>query len=590
MKTLIGQTNTTPRDFEGNVKQIIDGIRMAHTEGAELAVFPELSIPGYLCRDLIYSKGFVEQNLRYLQQIVEFSTSAPNVHAVVGYFDYNRTGVGKPFRNMAAVICNGLIVATYQKRLLPFYDVFDESRYCEPGKDLTVVTIGGIKWGIAICEDLWNDKEQDDYSYRDNPAELYRQIGVKNIISINSSPFYAKKANKRRIMLTKMFRDGICVYVNQIGGQDELIFDGHSTIIHSGYAIHQTPSTMDTSYEICKIARHTRRNVENETDAELLFKMLVLGLRDYIRKSGFKKAVVASSGGIDSAVVLALAVEAIGADNVVAIRMPSIWSSEGSKVDAKALHDALGVQDYIVPIQHEEAVLGMRRIFDPAFAAGKLGEFLPFNKVADENWQARERGKILMWYSNAFGALPLTTGNKSELAVGYCTLYGDMNGGLAVINDLYKLDVYDIAEFYNKYKKRSVIPEIIIEKAPSAELAPNQTDEASLLPYEILDPILYNYIEEYIGDFRTFQNLVRGPTAVDSTYMDYANLPEPVPAAQVFCPELVKWVEEPNAKAQYDRMIRLVDLSEYKRRQAAPGLKVSKVAFGTGRRLPIVKK
>jgi NAD+ synthetase len=587
MKVLIAQTNTTPRDFEGNVGQILTAVYEAKKNGAQLIVTPELSIPGYGVKDLMYQNHFVEKNLQWLGHICERTREVfRDCYLVVGYVDRNHSGAGKPFRNMVAVIHNGVVIATYAKQLLPFYDVFDEARYFEPGKELTVVEIDGVRWGLAICEDIWNDKGSDDYNYRTNPLARYREIGVDHIISVNSSPFVLGKPQKREEMLRKSFQKGTIIYVNQIGGQDDLVFDGHSLVIEDGMMVGSSKTTLEPTYEVTSVPRDVRsqpdvvhdepntvlarglaKYVRNESDTELLFRMLVLGLRDYAHKSGFKKVVLGSSGGIDSALVACIACEALGPENVFGISMPSIYSSQGSKDDALQLHKNLGCWDYVVPIEHSDLVKRYRNTF--AEQDHSL-DSEPYNKVADENIQARIRGALVMYYSNAWGALPLTTGNKSESSVGYCTLYGDMCGGLSVISDLWKTQVYELARWYNKFKGSEVIPQAIIDKAPSAELAPGQKDEDALLPYPVLDPILKAYVEGYIGDFDEF---------LKSDALDNPSL------------VALEWLKNYEyAKSSYERMIRLVDVNEYKRRQAAPGIKVSSVAFGSGRRMPIVKK
>lgn len=549
MKILICQTNTTPADFRGNCDQILAGIEEG--KHSDLVVFPELSIPGYLCKDIMFREGFIQKNLDWLSFVAE-ETAGRRCTAIVGYIDANHSGCGKPFRNMAAVLRNGTVIATYQKHLLPFYDVFDEGRYFQPGTELTVVDIG-MRWGICICEDLWNDKGSDDYNYVDNPLESYRRIGVNNIISINSSPFvHGKPFNRARMV--KASSPGTIVYCNQYGGQDELVFDGNSFIAHDR--------------NICKVAKGVYTHYDTsgynldagEFDDDL-YSMIVLGLRDYITKSGFKKVVLGSSGGVDSALVAALACDAIGPENVHAIRMPSIFSSDHSKSDAKRLHENLGCHDHFIPINHPpfvDHILTNLQLADP-------------NPIANENIQARLRGMILMYFSNAWNALLLTTGNKTELALGYATLYGDMNGGFAPINDLYKMEVYKLCRQRNFALSNKAIPENILTKAPSAELAPGQTDEASLLPYPILDAIVKTYVEYYVADFELFKNHTCWRTHIGNSQI------------------ISEWVKAKDAETQYNRFIRMINNNEFKRRQAAPGIKLSKVAFGVGRRLPIVK-
>jgi len=580
MKTLLCQINTTPNNFSGNLDQIVAGIREGVKEKVDLVVFPELAIPGYLCKDMMFRKGFVEQNLDCLQRAVNesFGTS---LTVVLGYIDRNYSGEGKPFRNMAAVLKNGRIVATYQKALLPFYDVFDEGRYFQPGTDRAVVEICGEKWGICICEDLWNDKGSDDYNYRFNPVENYRTRGIYNIISINSSPFVRGKPTKRIEMVKKITGGiGTVIYCNQVGGQDELVFDGNSFVVEKGhvrscaginpYQVYDTEIEQDQCGSILR---------------EETYDMLKLGLKDYIHKSKFKQVVVGSSGGIDSAVVLSLACDAIGPENVHGIRMPSTISSDHSKNDAEQLHKNLGCHDYMVPIGHEllvQEILHYVNHHDPKLINPK--------SIANENIQARLRGLILMYFSNAFDALLLSTGNKTELALGYCTLYGDMNGGFCPINDLYKMQVYETALNYNKRHGKDIIPENILTKAPSAELAPGQTDEASLLPYPVLDTIVEGYVEHFIGDFKSFQVYCFGAQHFASAMGgSIKELMDKKSDKCKYSSVLCQWFQTPTAAQEYDRMIRLINNNEFKRRQAAPGIKVTPIAFGIGRRLPIVK-
>lgn len=540
MKIMICQINTTPRDFEGNFSKISKGIELAKINNSDLVVFPEATIPGYLCQDLMYSANFIKSNHQYLQKVIEASNGCKS-HIVIGYYDHNTKGVGKPFANKAAVICNGCLIGTYQKRLLPFYDVFDEGRYFEPGSDLLVINIKNEKWGILICEDLWNDKDVDNYNYHSNPVNEYRKIDVNNIISINSSPYVIGKPNKRIEMLKKISKDmNTIIYVNQIGGQDELVFDGNSCIISNNHIKHIQQEKYKDTYQVAFDSYDDQQPNINDDLREIL----VLGLRDYINKSGFKSVVLGLSGGIDSAVVAALACEAIGPKNVNCVLMPSVYSSQGSKIDAINFTEVFGCNKIYIPINHGSLLEYINN--------NTNNELLPYNKVADENIQARLRGLTLMHLSNAYGWLLLTTGNKTESACGYCTLYGDMAGGFNPIKDLYKYQVYSIASQYK-------IPINIINKPPSAELAPGQTDEASLLPYKILDLIVKSYIEDYVNDF------------------------------DVFAENNNEWCNLPNSRNDYERIIKLCDSMEFKRRQSAPGIKVSKVAFGIGRRLPIVK-
>ena len=583
MKVILGQTNPTPGDFENNFSQIRHAISRGVTEKARVVILPELSICGYLHRDMAYNHVFIDKNREYVQKAVALSaTEAPNLYIIVGYLDHNTKGTGKPFKNMAAVIHGGAIVATYQKQLLPFYDVFDESRYCEPGTDLTVLTIDGEKWGICICEDIWNDKGQDDYTYRNNPLQRYRDIGVRNIISINSSPYVQYKPVARINMAKEITQDGgTLIYVNQIGGMDDLVFDGHSFVAVNGvlhYIIKEPIAQMVTVDTNRSMSYGYSMSVleQQALDIDNIHNMIVMGTRDYIRKSGFQDVVIASSGGVDSALVICIACEAIGAEHVHAIRMSSKNNAQSSSDDALQLHCNVGCYDYDAPIDYE-SLLKETNIAYGTYHGGN------YNKVADENIQARLRAIKLMHFSNAFGALALTTGNKSENATGYCTLGGDMMGGFAPIQDCYKTVVYALARHYNQHgrtllraKEDVVIPLNILTKPATAELAPqeaHQTDETSLLPYDVLDPIIMGYVENYICTLKEFYEWAANK---------FTGTPHFTPVNK-FC-------HEDGAEEKYDRIIRLIDLNEFKRRQAAPGIKVCRVAFGTGRRMPIVKK
>lgn len=585
MKILPAPINTTPGDFTGNFEKIVEKIEEAAKRGCRMVIFPELSIPGYLSCDMMFRTSYVHKNLETLQHIVNVSNIHKNVYIVVGYIDKNTTGIGKPFQNCLAVIHNGTIVGKYQKHLLPFYDVFDEGRYYEPGTDHLVLDIDGERFGFTICEDIWNDKGQDDYNYRNNPVRYYlEEANVDYLVNISSSPYCIGKTKKKKDTLHKIINVGFdshrpyrvgLIYVNQFGGQDELVFNGDCYFGFNGYLKEYNPQmkNADPIFEIHPelIGRYQPNIVDDDDE---FFNMAVLGLQDYIKKTGFKEVVLGSSGGIDSAVVLALACEAIGAENVTAIMMPSIYSSEGSTTDAQALHAAYGCKELTVPIKHQDLLkrfnigLGFERLLDSDVLTGEWNyeKLLDYNPVADENIQARLRGMVVMHYSNATGAIPLTTGNKTENAVGYCTLYGDMNGGFNPIKDMYKTQVFDLARYINKKHGKEMVPEAIINKPPTAELRPDQTDEASLLPYELLDDIVEQYIENFVD-----------------TYDEYVKLEDRAAL-------IADNVEIEKAQKEYERIIRLIDIAEYKRRQAAPGVKLSRVAFGTGRRLPIVAK
>lgn len=543
----IAQINTTPGDFRGNTNRITTAI---YKNAVDLLVFPELSIPGYLCRDLVYGKDFVEKNLQCLYETQKVSENK-DTYIVVGYIDYNHSGIGKPFRNMAAVIYNGAIVATYAKQLLPFYDVFDEGRYFEPGTQPTVVNICGKKLGICICEDLWNDKGMDSYNYNVNPVQQYSNLGVDGIISLNSSPFVDGKPEQRMEMLQQISSDrGITlIYANQVGAQDELVFDGNSAILCNGRVAAKAFSQTE------QIVASTWEN-KNDRSSEIVkdplrdrMDIIITGIEEYVRKSGFSSVVVGSSGGIDSAVVITLACRALGPENVWGVRMPNYISSSGSITDALQLHKNLDCNDILSPLAGSEEewnhlsqslVVGLDKI---------PGEV---NPIAWQNIQARLRGIKIMHISNSHNMLALATGNKTELALGYCTLYGDMCGALAPIGDLYKGEVYELARFLNKYND---IPQNIIDKAPSAELAPGQADEDDLMPYDDLDAIARLYIEQYVDTWEAYKKLV----------------------------------DVPVSREGYERIVKMIHRSEFKRRQAAPAIKVHQVAFGVGRRIPIVK-
>ena len=490
-KVHIGQINPTPCDWVGNLNQIHEGIIRAAQERAHMSIFPELCIPGYLVQDKMRDPKFVERNLQSLQDIVEFSRAVGpgKPYIVVGYIDYNHKGDGKPFRNMAAVIHDGILIGTYQKCLLPYYDVFDEGRYFAPGSQPFVFEAYWSKWGILICEDWsWNDKGQDDYVHTDNPVQKYRDLGVQNLITINASPFEIGKSAQRISQAKKICGNGIFIFANQRGGMDELLFSGDSFIILSNGVHHLCKAE---THSVVECGDRSQYLTDNRESLDTLYDALVLSLRDYVCKSGFEEVVVGSSGGIDSALVLMIACDAIGPENVHAVRMPSKISSDHSLSDAEELHKKLGCHDYIVPIDHQSALECIKK---------HVHLKRPRNPIADQNIQSRLRANILMDLSNAYGWLLLATGNKTELATGYCTLGGDMMGGFAPIKDLYKGQIYQIAFRWGKDK----IPPNIIQKKPSAELMPDQFDEDDLLAYPILDAIAKSYVEHNICTFREF--------------------------------------------------------------------------------------
>ena len=578
MKVTLGQINTTPNDFDGNYLQIKYGIKQAISDGADLIVFPELSIPGYLIQDLIYGHDFVNKNYEYLNKICDLTKGNKKLYVVVGYVEKNNNGCGKPFYNSVAVINNGFIIGRYNKWLLPFYDVFDESRWFEPGKDLLIFNIDNKRCGVACCEDFWNCKGQDDYNHKMNPIQKYRELGVDVMISLNASPFVEGKPRQRLKMLEEVCKDSFdLIYVNQYGGQDQLVFDGHSFVMNkkgivNGYIVNQLiPDKKDFTKGAAgayKTFDTEKFNFIDKNENDEVLKMILLGLYDYGTKSGFKKFVLGSSGGIDSAVVAALAAMAFGGENVYGIRMPSRWNDAGSKDDAYVLHQNFGINDRVKPIDYEPWLnsinkdLGLDdRDFDPETMTRPVG----YNAVADENIQARMRGQVVMHYSNAMGALALGTTNHTEQAVGYGTLFGDLASTINVIGDLYKMQVFGIAKRINEIYRKEMIPVAIINKPPSAQLAPNQTDEKALMPYAILDNVCRAYVENYIANLDDFLKSEFGVVVENNE-------------------EYIKILNE-----RYDSMIKRIDAMEFKRRLAAFCIKVTKKAFGPGRRIPICK-
>jgi NAD+ synthase (glutamine-hydrolysing) len=546
MKLALAQFNPTVGDFAGNTARILALAAKAQERGADLAVFSELCLCGYLPQDLLERPAFIERNKKELKQL---AAKLP-LPAIVGYAGKSTNGTGKAIANKAALLSGGKVVFEQSKMLLPTYDVFDESRYFQPATKQTVFEFGGEKLGITICEDVWNDKNFWAVRLydRDPVTELATQ-GTQVLINISASPYTIDKRGLRVDMLrsTAMTHKLPVVYVNQVGGNDSLIFDGASMALTAdgkvaaqGAAFAEDLVLFDTESGQGEIHEQPREEIE------YAYRALVLGTRDYVHKCKFQKTLVGLSGGIDSAVVAAIAVDALGAENVLGVSMPGPFSSEGSKTDAEAVARNLGIEFKIIPITP---------VFDAYLSALKPIFGKRKSDVAEENIQARIRGNYLMALSNKFGSMVLSTGNKSELAVGYCTLYGDMAGGLAVISDVPKLMVYALAEFINRRagRGREVIPLSTIEKPPSAELRENQKDEDSLPPYDVLDRILKSYIED-----------VRSPQEIADKYGYDLKLVREIAA--------------------------LVDRSEYKRKQAAPGLKLTSRAFGFGRPFPIAQR
>jgi len=542
MRIALVQVNTVVGDTAGNAGRILDAVRRAAAAGAELVVFHEMSVSGYPPQDLVERPAFIAQCGRDLARIVAESARYPGLGIIVGAPLTSPGATGKGVANAALLIADGAVIHRQDKMLLPTYDVFDEARYFEPAAAAVPVPFRGEKLGISICEDAWNDPALfPRQPYRVEPIAMLAQQGATLLVNISASPFTAgKEAFRAELIRSHARRHRLpFVFVNQTGGNDELVFDGRSLWVDGGGEVRAALPAFEEALVVvdtnAPAAAPAYRVME---EADSIRRALVLGTRDYFAKCGFSRAVVGLSGGIDSALTLCIAAEALGADNVLAVAMPSPHSSAGSVQDARALASALGVR------LEEVAIGSLMQAYDEALA-GVLAGTTP--DVTEENIQARIRGNILMAISNKFGHLVLSTGNKSELAVGYCTLYGDMSGGLAVISDVPKTMVYRLCAMYNA--ERTVIPPAIIEKAPSAELRPGQKDADSLPPYEILDAILDLHIEEGAG-------------AADIV-------------ARGFDASTVAWVVEAVRK------------SEYKRKQAAPGLKVTSKAFGAGRRFPI---
>jgi NAD+ synthase (glutamine-hydrolysing) len=539
MKIGFAQINCTVGDLEGNYEKIRRSYERLSAAGADLVLTPELAICGYPPQDLVFKSQFVPQNFKVLERL---HAQVDRAALVVGFVDRNQ-GRGKPFHNAAALLEAGQPIRKTHKSLLPTYDVFDEDRYFEPARSVTPLNFRGRKIGVTICEDIWTEHYLPRPLYDVEPVRSLVEQGAEIIVNLSASPFSINKPAVRHEMvaaLARTYQRPIC-YCNLVGGNDQLIFDGNSIAVNAaGDVIAQlAPFAEDEAViDTDSASNQLFRQPELSSD---LYHALALGLRDYLAKCGFKSAVLGLSGGIDSAVVATLAVEALGPENVVGVSMPSPYSSQGSIDDALALARNLGIKCLQIPI--EKAFETFKGQFTNIFA-GRAED------ATEENMQSRLRGMILMSLSNKFGHLLLTTGNKSELAVGYCTIYGDMAGGLAVISDVPKTLIYQLALWINR--EREIIPASTIEKPPSAELKPNQKDQDTLPPYDVLDEILRLYVEE--------------------------NLSARDIIAHGFDEKTVRWVQ------------RRVDLNEYKREQAAPGLKVTSRAFGLGRRMPIAQR
>ncbi len=558
IRICLAQINCKVGDFKGNSKKINDFLKISQKYQSDVVLFPELALTGYPPEDLLLKKGFIAANLKTLKKL---APNTKNTISLVGYPEYSK---GKLF-NSAAIFANGKLRSSYRKTCLPNYGVFDEKRYFHEGNSPIKFEVNGIKCGVTVCEDIWDENGPGKY--------LASQGGVDILLNLSSSPFYSDKRKIREKLIQKRAKQykTTIAYVNLVGGQDELIFDGGSLVVDEkgktiirGKSFEEDLIFFDFKIFISKQSRKSpsSKNIKNlklalpkrpqkkplplskpiavlEETAEI-YRALTLGTQDYFKKNGFKTAVLGLSGGIDSALTAAIAVDALGSENVIGILMPSPYSSKGSVKDSLTLAKNLNIKTHTIEIA--AAMKAFQGMLQPFFKKTSSG-------VAEENLQARIRGNIVMAFSNKFGWLALTTGNKSETSVGYCTLYGDMAGGFALIKDVSKIWVYKLANYYNKIKNQEVIPKAIIKKAPSAELRPNQKDTDSLPDYDLLDAMLLNYVEKDCG------------------LKDLIALGFPKKDAQ--------------------RVIKLVNLSEYKRRQGPPGIKITSKSFGKDRRLPI---
>jgi NAD+ synthase (glutamine-hydrolysing) len=541
MRIALAQINTTVGDLKHNHDLIRKNIEQARDLKCDLVVFPEMAVIGYPPKDLLERPSFIAANKQVLDDLV---ASTKGIYVLCGYVETSAKTRGKPLHNAAALFGEGKILAKTFKRLMPFYDVFDETRYFEPGTEAVVVELLGRRLGLSICEDIWNVPELFPHLLYDvDPIEELVQAKIDILVNISASPYFMRKRVLRESLLRKISKKyGIpAVYVNQVGGNDDLLFDGVSMVFDGQGRLRARAREFESDMVVWDSETDQGEIREIAQDAETsVLEGLIMGVRDYFQKCGFKKALVGLSGGIDSSLVAAIAARALGAENVMGLSMPSRYTSAMSLEDSRLLAKNLGIRFEEIPIT-------------PIFDA-YLQQLSPLFKGAgedqtEENIQARIRGNLLMAVSNKFGHLVLSTGNKSEIAVGYCTLYGDMSGGLSVISDVPKTMCYALARCINR--ERQVIPERVLTRPPSAELKPNQTDQDTLPPYEILDAILHAYVEEHKG----LDAIVR---------MGYDE-------------ETVRFV------------IRRINQNEYKRQQMAPGLKITHKAFGFGRRYPIAK-
>ena len=562
MKVALAQLNPTVGDLEGNEAAILAAYRHGIDAGAAIVVCPELCVTGYPPRDLLLKPRFVAANLETLD---ELAAATNQTALLVGFVGRNKSRPGREVTNSVALLQHGKVAATRAKTLLPTYDVFDEDRYFEPAGENPVVEFNGRKIALTICEDIWNDEDfWPERRYQHNPPVELTAAGARVIFNISASPWHVGKDRTRHDMLRSLAlkSNRPVVFCNQTGGNDELVFDGCSLVFNAAGGLIAQGKQFAEDFLVVDTGSTAGVDLLELCPEEAVYRALVLGLRDYFQKCGFERAVLGLSGGIDSAVTACLAVAALGSKNVRGISLPSQFSSQHSLEDARVLAGRLGIAHDVIPIQ--KAFETVKEELKPVFAGRS-------EDTTEENLQARLRGVILMALSNKFGSLLLTTGNKSELAVGYCTLYGDMCGGLAVISDVPKTMIYRLAKWMNEQggdalprvqagqergpaglPGREIIPASSIAKPPSAELRPNQCDQDSLPPYEQLDAILDLYV-------------VNGKSAAEI-------------------------VAAGHDEATVRKVIRLIDLNEYKRRQAAPGLKVTTKAFGIGRRMPIAQK
>ncbi len=542
MRIAILQLNPTVGDLQGNADLIAKSVRQAD---ADLVVTSELSLLGYPPRDLLLHEDFISECWKVARLLAADLADDPPV--LVGLAEPNPGDVGRPLFNSVALLRTGKVERTFQKTLLPTYDVFDEDRYFEPASKPQILDLCGSRLGISICEDIWNDRDfLKRRRYHIDPIEELAKAGAQAIINLSASPFTAGKQLHREAIMSCMahkYRVPF-IYVNQVGGNDDLVFDGRSCafdsegqLIARGKAFQDDLVTVDLDTMTSTIAE------DDFTKESEIWRALVLGTRDYVLKCGFREVILGLSGGVDSALTAAIASEALGSKKVLGVIMPSPYSSKGSIEDSKRLANNLGIRTLTIPIS--DIMESFEEVLRPAFSGLEPD-------VTEENIQARIRGNLLMALSNKFRSVLLTTGNKSELAVGYCTIYGDMSGGLAVISDVPKTVVYRIAKWLNSTRGREFIPEATLKKAPSAELRPDQTDQDSLPPYEILDEILQRHIELH-----------------QSTE------------------EIIKAGLDPTTVCQ---VLRLVKTAEFKRKQAAPGIKVTDQAFGSGWRMPVASR